>query len=426
MPNSSRRASAGSGGRSRSRRDDRVDRADRVDAADRADRADRTNRADRADRADRTNRADRSGKKARRKDPLWARLLVILGAMVMMTSGGFMVGGTVLIGKFTSSVGNEHMLGDAGTQQKGTSVKGPLNILMVGIDQRPGSKELVRSDTIIILHVPAAHDQAYLVSIPRDLLATIPDFPKNKVRQQTAKINSAFALGSDGNGGRAGGFELLALTISRRTGLKFNAGAIVDFGGFQKVVNQFGGIDMCIDSEVESIHVGTDRNGKFLSPSKGGKPHVYKVGCRRLAPWEALDYVRQRKSDAMVNGDYDRQRHQQQFLKALLKEAKKQGITTNPVKAYQVMSAAGSALTVDTRGVSLEDWAYTLRNITDHEITMLKTNGGKVNSVEVAGLGSCEQLTEESEEMFRAMRSGTLTQFVLTNPHFVASLDSAK
>jgi LCP family protein required for cell wall assembly len=363
----------------------------------------------------------------KRKDPLWARLFVILGALVMMTSGGIMVGGTVLIGKFTSTVNNEQMLGDAGTDQKGgKSIKGPLNILMVGIDQRPGSKESVRSDTIIILHVPASHDQAYLVSIPRDLLATIPDFPKNKVRQQTAKINTAFALGSDGKGGRAGGFELLALTISRRTGLKFNAGAIVDFGGFEKVVNQFGGIDMCIDTEVESIHVGTDRNGKFLAPSKGGKPHVYKVGCRRLAPWEALDYVRQRKSDAMVNGDYDRQRHQQQFLKALLKEAKKQGITSNPVKAYQVMNAAGSALTVATQGVSLEDWAYTLRNITDHEITMLKTNGGKVNSVEVAGLGSCEQLTEESEEMFRAMRGGTVMQFVLAHPHFVASLDSAK
>jgi anionic cell wall polymer biosynthesis LytR-Cps2A-Psr (LCP) family protein len=128
----------------------------------------------------------------------------------------------------------------------------------------------------------------------------------------------------------------------------------------------------------------------------------------------------------MVNGDYDRQRHQQQFLKALLKEAKKQGVTANPVKAYQVMNAAGGALTVDTRGISLEDWAYTLRNITDNEIIMLKTNGGKVNSVQVAGLGSCEQLTDESEEMFRAMRAGTLPQFVLNHPHFVASLDSAK
>jgi LCP family protein required for cell wall assembly len=299
--------------------------------------------------------------------------------------------------------------------------------LLVGIDERPDNPgELVRSDSIIVLHVPATHDQAYLVSVPRDLLVEIPAFPENKVSAHRDKINAAFALGSENDAGRAGGFKLLALTIKKLTGLEFNAGAIVDFGGFQKVVEQLGGVDMCIDQRVVSHHIGFDKKGNYRKPFTGpdgetrdyaSTPVVYEPGCRHLKPWEALDYVRQRKG--LENGDYDRQRHQQQFLKAILKEAKKQGVTSNPLKAIQIINAAGKALTVDTQGVGIDSWAYTLRNVTDNELVMLKTNGGKVNSVQDPTLGSCELLTDESVDMFKALRSDTLANFVYAHPDFI-------
>jgi len=49
-----------------------------------------------------------------------------------------------------------------------------------------------------------------------------------------------------------------------------------------------------------------------------GPGHVYNQGCRHLQPWEALDYVRQREN--LPLGDYDRQRHQQQFMDAVFKQ----------------------------------------------------------------------------------------------------------
>jgi anionic cell wall polymer biosynthesis LytR-Cps2A-Psr (LCP) family protein len=174
---------------------------------------------------------------------------------------------------------------------------------------------------------------------------------------------------------------------------------------------------MCIDQRVESIHVGTDSKGRFRAVSQGGKPVVYEVGCRHLAPWQALDYVRQRH---LPNGDYDRTRHQQQFVKAMVKEAKKQGVATSPIKLRQVMNAAGKALTVDRNGIALEDWLFTLTGVIDNEPIMLKTNAGKLNGVTMAGM-SVEALTPASQEMFQALTSDTLDQFIATHPEFVSN-----
>jgi len=256
-----------------------------------------------------------------RRDPLWARLLVVFGALLMLFSGAAIVGGKVLLYEATSGVDKAPLLGDAGAAQGGKALKGPLNILMVGIDERPTGDDLVRADSIMILHIPENRQGAYLFSIPRDTYVEIPAYSKTNFKgSRGEKINGAFAYGWANGGGREGGFELLALTVQRVTGLRFNAGAIVDFSGFKQVVDALGGVDMCVDTTVpvRSEHVGFDRNGKYLHPRDGGRPMVYNPGeCRRFQGWEALDYVRQRKS--LVDGDYGRQRHQQQFIKALAK-----------------------------------------------------------------------------------------------------------
>jgi LCP family protein required for cell wall assembly len=250
-------------------------------------------------------------------------------------------------------------------------------------------------------------------------VVTIPAYPKTGYRGGRDKINAAFAYGSQGNAGRKGGVELLGLTIKRNfAGITFDGGAIVDFGGFQSVVKALGGVDMCIDTRVESLHIGTDKRGNFLPPSRGGKPVVYEPGCRRLVPWQALDYVRQRHG--LPNGDYDRQRHQQQFLKAILKEAKKQGVAKNPVKLYQIMKASGNALTVDLRGLKVEDWVFALSGVIDGEIMMLRTNAGKVNPVTL-GNESAEGLSGESADMFRAVREDSLAEFITAHPDFVSA-----
>jgi LCP family protein required for cell wall assembly len=358
--------------------------------------------------------------KTRRKDPVWARLLVLAGAMLMMLSGATIVGGKALMLRATSAVNRVPLLGAAGIEAGPKGLTGPLNILLVGIDERPEGQDLVRADSILILNIPANHRAAYLFAVPRDAFVEIPAYQKTGFRGGQEKINGAFAHGWANGGGREGGFELLALTVQRLTGLRFNAGAIVDFNGFESIVKAFGGVDMCVDTTrpVTSEHVGFDSKGNYRHPREGGKPQVYNPGCRRFSSWEALDYVRQRKS--LDDGDYGRARHQQQFLKAMAKEAKKQNVASNPKKLYEIIQAAGKTLTVDTRGVSIEDWVFTLRNVADSDLVMLKANGGKFHPIR-CGDAECEGLAPENLVAFKAMREDTMAEFTIAHPDFINS-----
>lgn len=355
----------------------------------------------------------------KRRDPLWARVMIIMGALLMLVSGGAIVGGKYLLYQATGGVEKAPLLGNAGAPTGAKALKGALNILMVGIDERPAGNDLVRADSILILHIPENRKGAYLFSIPRDSFVEIPAYSKTNFRGSKEKVNSAFAHGWANGGGREGGFELLALTLQRLTGLRFNAGAIVDFHGFVGVVDALGGVDMCVDTKqpVRSEHLGFDKNGKFKHPNDGGIPAVYQPGeCRNFSGAYALDYVRQRKS--LVDGDYGRARHQQQFFKALAKKAKDSGLASNPKKALDVVKAGGKTLTVDLRGASIDNWLFTVKDLADSDVVLLKANGGQFNSVRCNG-EDCEQLNQKTLDMFKAMSDDTVSDFVVANPDFI-------
>jgi LCP family protein required for cell wall assembly len=373
----------------------------------------------------------------RRRDPLWARLIVIAGATLMVLSGTAIVGARVVIGSATSNIETTNLLGGdaaAAGRPGGNDIDGAVNLLLVGIDARPkGSSETsVLADTIVVLHIPASHDQAYLVSLPRDWRVPIPPYDKTGFTGSTEKINSSFSYGYQGGGTelekRARGVDLLARTVNKLTGITFNGAAIIDFGGFESVVKELGGVQMCVDERAESIHLGIDKSGKIyklwykegvgiqdLPP--GAKPVVHEKGCRRMSAQLALDYARIRKS--LSDGDYGRQRHQQQLIKAIAKEATSKGVITNPIKLNNVIKAAGKAFVLDTQGIPVEDFIFTLRGVAANDLVLIKTNGGAFNTETVGGQ-QFEQLNEESMRMLASVRDGALAEFLISNPQFIA------
>ncbi|MEV6932274.1 LCP family protein [Dactylosporangium sp. NPDC051485] len=287
------------------------------------------------------------------------------------------------------------------------------NILLVGLDARPGEDRATsRADTVIVVHVTAAGDKAYLVSLPRDTRVAIPG-------HGTDKLNAAFAFG---------GFELLARTVQQITGLVFDAGAIIDFAGLRKVVDAVGGVELCVDEETTSVHVGWDANGKETAPYRlippsfrperiaGVRPQVYPVGCRRFAGWEALDYVRQR--ELIPDGDYGRQRHQQQLLRALAEKITSAGVLANPIALHRAIGAVGDSLTFDGNGASITDWIVRLRAIGPDDLTLLRTNGGRFHTERRDGR-DYENLDETTGELFAAARADRLDGFAARNPDWV-------
>jgi LCP family protein required for cell wall assembly len=364
---------------------------------------------------------------------MWARLAVIVGALLMVASGGTIMAGRILINQAMSDFTTTNMLGgDAAAGPTGSNIDGAINILLVGIDKRPeGSPETgVLSDTIVVLHVPASHDQAFLISIPRDTRAQIPPYPPTHYPGSTEKINAAFGYGYRGDGTeverRARGVDLLARTINKMSGIRFNGAALIDFPGFEAVIRELGGVDMCIDQRAVSSHLGYDRNGRLLrlwSNDKGevqdippgGRPVVHEVGCRRMSPELALDYSRIRYS--LPKGDYDRQRHQQQLLKAIAKEATSKGVVTDPGKLRRVIAAAGKAFVLDTQGIAIEDFIFTLKGVAANDLVLIRTNAGDYHGVTGT---SFQQLSPESLAMLAAARDGRLLEFLASHQHLVA------
>ncbi|WP_088979359.1 LCP family protein [Micromonospora coxensis] len=356
--------------------------------------------------------------------PRWARACTVFGAVLMLLSGAVLVGSEALLARYEGAVGKADLFGDqaAGAQERKSDIKGPLNILLVGVDPRkPETPPL--ADSIMVLHVPESMDRAYLFSMPRDLYVDIPKFDKANYGGGSGKLNGAMSHGSIVQGQNpsvAQGFELLAKTVQQVTGIdRFDAGAIINFTGFQKIVDAMGGVDMYIERDVKSEHRepdGKHRKGNPYGEGYIGPQAEYKKGNQHLNGWQALDYVRQRyPKNGVPDGDYGRQRHQQQFVKAMVKQAFSADVVTNPIKLDRVVRAAGQSLTFNGRGNSVVDFALALKGVRAENVELIKLPG------EGIGTGSAyrgERLLPVAEDFFTALKNEQLDAFLLEHPEF--------
>jgi LCP family protein required for cell wall assembly len=350
----------------------------------------------------------------RRRDPLWARLVVVLGALLILFSGAALVGGAMLSARYDGAVHKDDLLAPDEERQSEIDPNRPLNMLLVGVDERPGSTDPARGDSIIMVHIPAGHKQAYLLSLPRDLIVEIPASPPGRKRATHEKLNGAYPYGVENFGGLAGGFQLLSRTIENLVNIKFDIAAVINFEGFRAVVRELGGVHMCLDHDVRSEHLGTGPDGQFLAPEDGGKPFFYPAGCHDLGDLQALDVVRQRKS--LPNGDYDRQRNQQKFLKAVMQKATSEGIVSDPKKLDAIVRKVGAALTFDSAGISTAELAFSLRNIRENNLVMVRTPG---HGVGVGNGYQGEELDPLGVELLSALGNGQLDTFVVAHPELV-------
>ena len=214
--------------------------------------------------------------------------------------------------------------------------------LLVGTDSRDqlteeqrgefgtGYTEGSRADTVMLLHVPTVGDPT-LVSLPRDSFVEVPGHGLDK-------LNAAHSIG---------GPELLAATVEGATGLRLDGYLEIGFGGFVGVVEEVGGVRMCLDA-----------------PIQDEKAHIdLPAGCQELTGPEALGYVRMRYSDP--RGDIGRVERQREFLAALVARMASPATVLNPVRLYDVGSATGDAVAVgeDTNVLEAARMALAMRSI---------------------------------------------------------------
>ncbi|PWR06494.1 transcriptional regulator [Micromonospora acroterricola] len=298
----------------------------------------------------------------------------------------------------------------------GADITGPLNLLLVGIDTRvsvPGWEP--HADAVLVLHVPKGLGRAYLFSLPRDLLVDIPAFPKADYAGGRTKLTHAMSFGSRVPGkpkqpSTAQGYELLRSTVSGYTGLRIDAGAVLTFTGFDRLVNALGGVDIYVDQRVASLHRRPD--GKYRESVPGGytgPQMVYEKGNRHLNGWQALDYARQRY---ITGGDYARQRHQQQLIRALTRKILDEGLARQPERVDQVVAALGDTL-LYVGGRRIVDLAYALGGVPEDRFVPVGLPGSGV------GKGSAyrgEQLTSVGRGFITELRAGRAEPYLAAHP----------
>ncbi|WP_433374555.1 LCP family protein [Actinoplanes sp. CA-142083] len=307
-------------------------------------------------------------------------------------------------------------------QSPGADITGPLDLVLLGVDTRVSVADWEpHSDTIMLLHVEPGLKKAYLYSLPRDLRVKMPAFPKAGFGGGTYKLTEAMGRGSRVPGTKKHsvkqGYELLTKTLTAYTGIKqFQAGAILNFGGLDKLVNELGGIDMVVDQKVKSHHRKPDGSLRPLKPGGGdylGPQAVYQPGKRHFVGWQAIDYARQRYG--LPDGDYDRTRHQRQLVRAILDKALAQGLAESPDKLDKVIGALGDAL-VYVGGRRPLEYAYALRSLEPSALTLVGLPGNGVGS---GGSYLGEQLTAEGKGFLQAAAKGQIAPYLAKHPKLI-------
>jgi polyisoprenyl-teichoic acid--peptidoglycan teichoic acid transferase len=162
----------------------------------------------------------------------------------------------------------------------------PLDVLVLGVDRRPNSAEgeSTRSDTMMLVRVIPATGEVKLLSVPRDLYVEVKSGEKDR-------INTAYGYG---------GVEKARAVIEDLTGVDIDNHVIVDFEGFEEVIDAMGKV---------RVDVG-----------KGVFPEHWNMGegFERLNGHKALKYARYRGT---AGADLDRIDHQQKLLAALRRQA---------------------------------------------------------------------------------------------------------
>ncbi len=201
-----------------------------------------------------------------------------------------------------------------------------------------------RSDTLMIVHIPANRKKVYLVSVPRDSLVPIYDEKGESIGSD--KINAAFA---------AGGPVASINTIEKLTGLKMDHLAIIDWEGFRDLSTAVGGVEVTIPRS-------------FYDPQQKIQ---WDAGTQTLEGNKALQYVRTRYG--LIGGDFDRIKRQQNFMRSLMGKMLDSGVTTSPRRLSSTVGALTKNLTVDEgwSGTAMAKLALSLRGIGTEDVTFM-------------------------------------------------------
>jgi anionic cell wall polymer biosynthesis LytR-Cps2A-Psr (LCP) family protein len=345
-----------------------------------ADDMEGTNAAEGAEVAASGRQTDPAPKDAARRGRSRTRK-VLLGALVLLVAGILGVAGTAwwAVDHYTGRVSRIPNAFPTNVPQSAQpkAGKGGETFLLVGVDARSDlpttgrnakaaewKRGAQRSDTMMLVHLPADHKNAYFVSLPRDSWVSIPGNGK-------AKLNAAFSWG---------GPPLLIDTVQRLTDVKIDHLAVIDWSGFRTLTDAVGGVDLA---------------GKHMNGA------------------DALAYVRERYN--LPRGDFDRTHRQQAFLRAVIGKTLSGGSLSNPLKAKKLLDDVTGTVSVDDRlsDGDLRDLMWSMKGVRSGDMVFMNAPVGGLDMIK----GQSVVLLDENgtSQLWEAIRNDTMADYVASH-----------
>jgi LCP family protein required for cell wall assembly len=242
------------------------------------------------------------------------------------------------------------------------------NILVYGDDSRKGldaHEQYIlhtgdvsgdNTDTIMLVHFSPGHHEVTVMSIPRDTMVpqyqcnSGPGYPGQQADPDSyVIINSLLA---------AGGPVCLWKTVEQQTGIYINHIIGIGMYGFVKVVNDLGGVNVCVPFNVNDPVSGLDL--------AAGEHHIN--GIQALAFWRT-------REDIGTGSDLERIQRDQFMSAQVVKGVLGSGLLSNPLRLLSVISDAAPFLTTDS-GMTTSDLlgiGESLRHLSSKNVQFITT-----------------------------------------------------
>ena len=303
------------------------------------------------------------GRRGPRTGPKPSRKMRVLGWGSIAFTCLLVVTSLYFYSVYRDDVNSIHQIKITGLGTRPPKYTNALNILLIGSDTRKGAnkqfgRSLVdggqRSDTIILLHVSPGRKGAVVISFPRDTV--VPTLgclahgtgTPGQVEDPTAleRINATFANG---------GPSCLYKTVEHITGVHIDHFVQLDFVGFEHVVNDIGGVDICLP-----FAVSNPQSGLHLT---AGKHHV--KGKEALAFWRIRENIGE-------GSDLQRIQRDQYLMASLVQGVEKKGILGSVTQVFSVVKDVASAMTTDMDLNSMVSILGSVRNLNSKDIQFVQ------------------------------------------------------
>jgi len=206
-----------------------------------------------------------------------------------------------------------------------------FNLLIVGSDTGEGQgalgtgRDTELNDVNLLVHVSADHDEAAVVSIPRDLVVPVPTCTDDGVArpaQLAAALNTTLA---------AGGLPCTVRTVEALTGLDIQFASLVTFAGVIRMSDAVGGVPVCLATGIDDEYTGFTRA----------------AGTHVLSGGDALAFLRSRHGVG-DGGDLTRISAQQVFLSSLVRTLSSERVTDDAIATLRLAQAAVDNMLLST------------------------------------------------------------------------------